>query len=476
MSKSARMSSGSVTLRPYQERDVERLRESYRSGAKAPLYVAPCGAGKTILFAHMAQAAVGRGWETMILVHRKELIEQCDAALERFGLRAQLVTPGAPYRRNTDVTVASVFSLESRLEQYHPRFIIIDEAHHVSNTTTWGRILKAYPTSRRLGVTATPARMDGAGLGDFFDAMVVGPSYEELIDGGYLTKIKAWAPPIVDASGLAVRGGDYQHAGIVERANRPGVTGDCIEHYREIAPGQRAVVFDVSVESARARAEAFRAAGYRSACIEGTLDRQIRRLTVEAFRRGEIQVLTSVDLVSEGFDLPAIEVAICLRPTASQVLWRQQTGRIMRPCEGKEYAILLDHAGNIDRHGMPDEFVEWSLDKSTDVVHKTSRPIGPRICLSCFAVNKAHAVVCGQCGVPLPRRERQVKQKKGRLEPLTPEELQKRRDRRTRAFNQSQAQDLPALIAIAKARGMADPVGWANHVMAARAAKGRLHV
>lgn len=461
----------SIVLRDYQERDADRLREEYRAGRKSPLYVAPCGAGKTVLFAYMAMNAVKRGREVLINVHRQELVDQVHRALSAFGVGHTFIAGGYEFDRTQPVKIASVRTLANRLSWINPGFIIIDEAHHVA-AQTWSSILQAYPTSHRLGVTATPSRLDGAGLADFFDTLVMGPSYEELTNAGYLTSIKAWAPPLFDTSNLRMQRGDFAHSDVVDRAARPSVTGDSIQHYRDIAPFKRAVVFDVSVDSARARADAFRAAGFKAECIDGTMDRLVRRDIVSAFTRGDIHVLTSVDLVSEGFDLPAIEVAISLRPTASLVLWKQQAGRVLRPSSGKDHAILLDHAGNIDRHGLPNEDREWSLE-SNDVVHKSATHTGVRVCLQCFAVNKHSARKCGQCGEPFQKKERHVSQKKGKLVPVTPEDLQRRRERSKTSFQQFRARDRQSLIALGRQRGMNNPEGWADHILAARAARGR---
>lgn len=462
------MSSG-VILRDYQERDVERLRESFRSGKKAPLLVAPCGAGKTIEFSYMAYNAVKRGNQVLALCHRRELIEQISSTFSCFGVTHEIIDPFHSPRRGASAYVASVFSLVHHLDLCDPGLIIVDEAHHTANSTIWGRILQAYPKARRLGVTATPTRMSGEGLKDFYDELILGPTYEELTDAGYLTPVKSWAPPTIDTSGLAVRGGDFQHAGMVTRSDKPSVTGDAIEHYRQIAAGRRAIVFDVSVESARKRADAFRSAGFAAHCIDGELSNEVRRDIISGFRAGSITVLTSCDLVSEGFDLPAIEVGICLRPTRSLSLWIQQAGRILRPYEGKKQAILLDHARNIELHGLPNESRDWTLDGGI-VRGKSSASV--RLCLHCFAVNRPGARVCAQCGQAFPKEPRTVSQKKGKLEPLTPEDLQRMKARRTRGYENFTAQTYQQLVTLGRQRGYANPEGWAQHIVAARAQRG----
>lgn len=460
-------------LRPYQARDVERIRASYLSGHKAPLYVAPPGAGKTVMFAYICRGANARGNRVLVLCHRTELIEQISAALTDQGVEHGYIAADYPYRRGHSVYVASVFTLARRLEVFRPDLVVVDEAHHTVASTTWGKILQAYAQAKRLGVTATPCRLSGEGLDAYYDDLIVGPTHEELIDEGYLTPLRAYAPPTIETRGLHTRAGDYIPAEVVERVDRTSVTGDAVEHYARLCPGRRAVVFDVSVEAARKRAAAFRAAGFTAECLDGTLDRSVRAVDVADFRAGRTQVLTSVDIVSEGFDLPAIEVGISLRPTQSLGLWLQQTGRILRPLAGKSVALLFDHSGNCYRHGFPTERRDWSLAGVPAARDGGESQRSVRVCTACFAVNSQGARICKACGVPFPIEARKVPTKKGDLTELTPDELRAKRLQREQHQEQERAKTLEALINLGRIRGMRNPEGWAEHVYAARRAKGR---
>jgi superfamily II DNA or RNA helicase len=466
----------SVTLRPIQFRDVERIRASYRAGHRAPLFVAPTGYGKTVVFAYICAGAVKLGSRVLILCHRVELIDQISAALTAQGVFHGFIAAGYPHIRGHQVYVASVFTLARRLHLFTPALIIVDEAHHTV-AGTWSKILGAYPRARVLGVTATPCRTNGAGLDSHFDDLIVGPSYQELADVGFLTQLVTYAPPSVDTSGMHTRAGEYIQQEVVARADRPSVTGDCIEHYLKHCAGKRAIVFDVSVDAARRRAAAFREHGCSSEFIDGTLSRDIRAMAVSDFRAGRIQVLTSCDLVSEGFDLPAIEVGISLRPTQSLALWLQQTGRILRPMEGKSVAYLFDHTGNWQRHGLPTEARSWSL---AGVVKNTDRAKpeqGVRVCPTCFAVSKGGAKKCASCGEVFPIQSRYVKEKEGDLGELTPEEVARQREIRHRAQTQGRAKSIESLIELYHARHpQGDPgkaLRWATHILDARRAKGK---
>lgn len=457
-------------LRDYQSDGLERIRESYRTGHRAPLFFAPCGAGKTLMFAHMCAGAVARGKKVLLLAHRTELVDQISDALTAEGCEHSYIAAGYPYRADSSVYVASVFTAVQRLDWFQPDLIILDEAHHAIPRTTWGRVVAAYPNARVLGVTATPCRLSGEGLDDIFDDLILGPTHEELIQQGYLTPCRIYAPPTIDTDGLHTRAGDYINRELIERIDTPRITGDCVAHYERISPGARAIVFDVSVDAARKRAAAFRSAGHAAECIDGETPREVRAMAVADFRAGRIKVLVSVDLVSEGFDLPAIEVGISLRPTQSLGLWLQQSGRVLRPSEGKKVAIFLDHAGNTLRHGLPTETRSWSLAGAVANAHVHEPRRSLRTCPTCYAVSPGGAVVCRSCGNTFPREARQVSEVSGSLEEITAEGLIARRHRK----EQGSARTFQALVELGQARGMRNPYMWAKHVMNARAKKARI--
>jgi DNA repair protein RadD len=454
-------------LRIYQESCLTRVREAF-TAHRSVLLCSPCGSGKTVMFSAVCRGAAKRGNAVLILCHRVELIEQISAALHEEGVDHGVIAGNYPYIAGHRVYIASVFTLARRLDCFSPQLIIIDEAHHCSTTTVWGRILAAYPRAYRLGVTATPWRLSGEGLGEFFDCLIEGPTYEELQALGYLTALKVYVPPTISTEGLHTRFGDFIERELVERVARPQITGDAIEHYRRHTRGKRAIVFDVSVAAARNRAQEFRSAGFTADCIDGSLDAGLRRALVRDFRAGRLTVLTSCDLVSEGFDLPAIEVAIALRPTKSLGLFLQQTGRILRPFPGKSVATLFDHAGNVHRFGLPTEVRTWSLAGEPARADGPQRADSVRVCKTCFCANPARTVVCRACGTRFETQSRQVVQADGDLEEYrgpTAQELARRRIRQ----EQERAQTFEALQAYARLRGYKP--GWAEKVWAARQRK-----
>lgn len=454
-----------ITLRDYQNEAVEALRQSYRIGKRRPLLVSPTGSGKTVLFSYMASEAKRRGNRVIILAHRAELLDQISRTLRQFSVPHGFIAPGYPNEGRHDVQVASVFALARRIQRIKkPDLIIIDEAHHAISSSTWGKVIEAWPEARVLGVTATPCRLSGDGLSDVFDDLVHGPSVAELIDLKSLSPYRLFAPNPINLTGVHIRAGDYVKGELAAAIDKPSITGDAIREYARRANGKRAVVFCISVEHAVHVAAQFKAAGYSAASIDGGMDRGERKRIVTEFAAGRIQIMTSCDLISEGFDAPSIEVAILLRPTQSLSLYLQQVGRALRTFPGKTEAIILDHAGNAFRHGLPDDDREWSLEGSK----RTKRERDPddvpvKSCPKCLAAVRSISQNCKYCGHVFEVRAREIEHVEGDLKEIDKDAL-----RRAARREQAQARTLEDLIALGKARGMNNPAGWARHVFNAR--------
>ena len=449
-----------VQLRPYQQQAISDLRMAYRGGARAPLLVSVTGSGKTVIFSAITAGAVERGRQVLILVHRRELIHQASAKLAAIGVDHGVIAAGIT-PANASVQVASVQTLIRRLDRAAaPDLIIIDEAHHAV-AGSWRKVIDHWPNSLLLGVTATPVRQDGRGLGAMFDRLVLGPSTAELIATGYLTPARIYAPPpVADLTGIHRRAGDYAIDEAAERMDRPTVTGDAISHYQRIGAGQPAIAFCCNVKHAEHVCHAFKVAGIRAATLLGTTTD--RDALVARFAAGFIDVLVTVDVVSEGFDCPGAAVAILLRPTQSEGLYLQQIGRVLRPAQGKAAAIVLDHVGNVHRHGFPDDHRNWTLaDRERRAGSAGPPPPSVRTCPECFAAFKP-APICPCCGAYCAPPARVIRQQDGDLQELKREAVQQR------ATERKKAHTLQQLIAVGQARGMKNPVGWATHVHNAR--------
>lgn len=455
-----------INLRDYQEQLARSIRDAYRLGRNRPLAVAPTGAGKTVLFSYIAKSAAERGNPVMILVHRQELVDQTSRTLRTFGVQHGIIAAGRSGDSTHAVQVASVQTLVRRLGKYRPSLIIVDEAHH-GTAGSWRKVLDAYPQARVLGVTATPERLDGRGLGEVFDDLIIGPSVAWLIEHRHLSRPTYYAPPqVAKLTGLHMRGGDFAKDEVAAAMDNRTVTGDAVEHYARICNGAPAVAFCASVRHAEHVVEQFNAAGFRAAVLEGTLDRETRRDRVRALGDGRLHVLASCEIINEGFDLPVVTAAILLRPTASLGLHLQQIGRVLRPAPGKDRAIILDHVGNLARHGFAEDDRDWTLEgRKRKRSGKDEPTITVRQCPQCYCCHPP-APTCPECGHDYPVMGRQIEHVDGDLVEIDPAMA-----RRERLREQSQCQTLQDLIEHGKRKGYRNPAGWARHIWAARLAK-----
>lgn len=464
-----------INLRPYQQHAVVAVRDAYRNGRRAPLLVLPTGGGKTIIFSHIAATTAARGKRAIILVHRIELLRQTYEKLTWAGVRTGLVNPKYTPDITAPVQVASVQTLGRRLEflrVFNPDLIVIDEAHHAT-AGTWRTCIQQVPNARVLGVTATPCRGDGKGLGlhvgGLFDELVEGPTVKELIDMQFLVRPVVYAPTQrLDLSGIKIKMGDYDKHEIEIAVDKPTITGDAVAHYRRLCSGAPAVVFCISVRHAEHVAAEFRAAGYRAYAVDGSMDDDQRKRILAGLGTGLVQVVCSCDLISEGTDIPAVACAILLRPTQSLGLYLQQVGRALRPSEGKPHAVILDHVGNCLTHGMPDDDREWSLDGAVRKKKKGDKEptIPVRQCPACYAMHHP-AITCPACGHVYEIDQRQVKQVEGELQQVTPEQAARIAKEKRRQVGS--AKSLEQLLAIERERGYKS--GWAEHVYRARNAR-----
>lgn len=382
----------------------------------------------------MAKRAVERGQRVLILVHRQELLSQASTSLLRLDAEHGLIARGY-FGERSPLVVASIQTLDRRLKQtsFAFDFVIIDEAHHVG-ASTWNRVMAHFPRARVLGVTATPIRLDGKGLGrsagGIFDDMIVGPSIDTLIINGALVRPEVFAPPTeIDLSSVKKKSnGDYDPNSVASVVNKASITGNAVEHYSKLCRGEPTLVFCANLQHAQAVCDEFNSAGFRFRVIHGKLSDHERKTMISELGNGEINGLVSVDLISEGTDIPVVSTGILLRPTNSLGLYLQQVGRILRPAPSKTRALILDHVGNCLKHGLPDDDREWSLDG----VKKSSNSDGRIIvkqCKSCFAVfDKIGA--CPYCGHRNIKETRVIEQNEGELRRISREEARRAREER----------------------------------------------
>ena len=324
-----------VKLYDYQQLAVDRVREAYRSGSRRVLLVIPDGCGKTVIFSHIAAGAARKGNSVLILAHRDVICDQISAELARNDLDHGLIMAGKPTRPLAPAQIGMMGTVATRLESVNPALIIIDEAHRARGRT-YMNILAAFPKAARLLVTATPRRTDGRAMGDVADVLVEGPTVQWLMENGYLSKYQLFCPPVVASlDGLSTSHGDYNSRELQDAMNRPEITGDALEHYLRVSAGKRFVAFTTGTDHSDEVARRFSAGGVPTRNIDGTMRRSHISDVLRSLESGEIMGVTSCNLISEGFDLPAVETAILLRPTMSLIVYLQQVGRSLAPVRGK---------------------------------------------------------------------------------------------------------------------------------------------
>lgn len=365
------------------------------------------------------------------IAHRQELVSQISLALATFGVPHRIIGPTAVikwivrlhveelnrtyYDPNAPVAVAGVDTLIRRQDalQHWATSVerwIIDEAHHVLITNKWGKAVSMFPDAYGLGVTATPGRADGKGLGrhadGVFDQLIEGPTMRTLIESNYLSDYRIVAPPSdVDLKGVEISQttGDFNPNQLRKRMHRSHIVGDVVLHYKKFANGLQGITFASDVDLATTISQQFNAAGIKSEVVSAKTKDKIRVEVIRRFRRRGIQQIVNVDILGEGFDVPGIEVISFARPTESEGLYRQQFGRALRVLKGKVAAIIIDHVGNVSRHGLPDAPKVWTLDRrprrcSTD---RDPDAIPVKTCANpvCCAVYEAFYKACPFCGM-----------------------------------------------------------------------------
>jgi len=380
-------------LRSYQYSLVQQIFAYWHREVLRVLLQLPTGGGKTVVFSRIALEFVLKGEKVLVLVHREELLLQAKEKLESVTeMPVGVIKAGYQNNPNCLIQVASVQTLIRRKCLPEASLIVIDEAHH-SCSRSYTQILEAYPTAYILGVTATPARIDGRGFKFLFDSLVPGPSVQELIDTGHLSGFKLFAATHpIETKGVKTTAGEFNQKDLAERVNTSQVRGDLIKTYRDHANGKKTVVFCVSVEHSKTSALAYNEAGIPAEHLDGETPADERRTILTRFAAGEILVLCNCGIVSEGFDIPSIEAVQIVRPTKSLPLWLQMVGRALRPHPRKEYAVIIDHTQNWFFHGLPDEDREWSLD-----------PVSLKV--------KKWALQCPECNhifKPLPHEQKQL--------------------------------------------------------------------
>jgi DNA repair protein RadD len=395
-----------TVLRDYQERLIEKIEATI----ERDLLVLATGGGKTVIAGAIIERAVEIGRRVLVLTHRREILSQTSRAV-LFG--HGLIQAGLNLDLDYPLQIASVQTLHARcmrtdkmpLPSAH--LLIVDEAHHIA-AATWRRILENYPNAKLVGLTATPCRSDGRGLGNYFDRIIEGPQIPDLIALGHLVRTVYYAPAEPDLRGIETRQGDYVTKQLADRMNREDLVGDIVSNWYRYGQRRQTLVFCVDVAHSVHVKNEFIASGVRAEHLDGTTPREERQAMLARLASGETKVVCNCQVLTEGFDLPAIGCIVLARPTKQLGLFRQMAGRGLRPAPGKNNLILIDHSGAVYHHGLLEDRIEWTLDitkRAENPMHgarshqTTSRLIN---CTQCTALRTA-GEPCPLCGF-LPKR------------------------------------------------------------------------
>lgn len=423
-----------MTLRPYQHDGKAQIYDAW-SRVRNALYVLPTGGGKSVVIADIVGDFDRAGRNTATIAHRQELVSQMSLHIARARVPHRIIAPKnvvafiagehrlefgrsyvSPNARAAVVGIDTLLSRRDELASWAKQIglWIIDEAHHVLTANKWGAGVTLFGNALGLGVTATPERADGNGVGDLshdgkgvFGEMIVGPTMRQLIAMGMLTDYEIVIPESdFDIDKLHITGGgDYSPKEMREASRQSHIVGDVVEQYVRWAYGKRGITFATDVETATEIAAKFNATGIPASVVSAKTADHVRSDTIRRFRAGSIWQLVNVDLFGEGFDLPAIEVVSMARPTASLAVFLQQFGRSLRLLPGKTRGLVIDHVSNVKRHGLPDRARMWSLSSRDRRVKKDRDPdeIPVRQCIKCQRGYEATKRVCPYCGhMPVP--------------------------------------------------------------------------
>lgn len=439
-------------LRDYQQDLYRKTVNAFKQGYRRPLVVAPCGAGKSYLFAEMIRNTRG---EVLVLTHRQELKQQHEELLHNLDI--------------ANARVAMILTEYNRLGKYPtPALIVTDEAH-LSRSNSWQKVIEYYDTYT-VGFTATPIRLDGKPLGDIFDVLIEGVDARWLIDNHRLAPYEYYAPTTVDTSELPVVRGDYVVSDLERLMNERAIYGNVIEAYRRFASGERTIAYCVSVSHAKKTAESFNSVGVRAEVISANTPAKIRRSVVDDFRCGRISVLCNVGIIAEGISIDEVTCCMLLRPTDSIALGIQQMMRCMRYLPGKT-AKIIDFVGNYTRIGLPDDDREWSLDKPfrKRERYNDNGDFYIRCCPECYMTFKT-APVCPYCHAEYPLHPREIQAHENiEITRITAEVAARMEEMKKAArVEQGRAQSFEDLVKLGRQRGYKNPAFWAAKVLRGR--------
>lgn len=448
-----------MDLRPYQAQAVEKVLDyALEHPTGRLLLVCPPGGGKTLIVATLLRLmAVENSLRGLVVAHRREMVDHHYRHLLKCGISEALlgVIMGLDVRENHEapIQVASVDTLNRR-NKPHAQVLVSDEAHRDASKSR--RKLRAlYPDAFRLGVTATPHRLDGKGLRADFDDMIVVATISELIVDGFLAAPKIFTVPLdllPDLKGVRTLAGEYEPESLEKVVNRKALVGGIVEHWKRIARNRRTVAFAASIAHSKHIVDQFKLSGVPAAHLDQHASTSERAGILRSLETGELRIVSCVNILAEGWDLPSCKCVIQARPTMSLNLHIQQTGRCMRPWEAV-VPLILDHAGNVMQHGLPQMDREWTLDGLVERGEPGRAPC--KVCHNCGSVVPAGVRECPECANPFEHTPAVLEETHGTLTEFKMTEADKQAE-------------MDRLRTFATEKGFSDAEKWARQVYQAK--------
>lgn len=385
-------------LYDYQEKVFKEIIKKISEGKRTILCQLPTRAGKSLVATAVIEKYLSEKEGIWFLGHTKVLIKQMSEELQAHEVKHGIISPQTGMVRYR-CQVISKDTLFNRYKRMHkngwkiPKVIIIDETHLAGKGTRYSKLLKDYPETIIIGLTATPIRLDGKGLDDLYEDMIIGPSIKELQEKKRLCPVDSYITEF-DTSDLHSRGGDFIESEIVEKVDKPKVLKGIVRHWEEIAKNKKTLTFCASISHAQHMAEEFNRAGYSSIAVSSEDPPDIINRKVQAYYDGKYINLVSVSLFIMGFTVKDCECIIQTRPTNSLMIYLQTVGRGMVYLPGKRL-INLDCVNNRDRHGLPEDDREWDLKGDGKKVKELSKL---KRCVLCLQPVPKRSSTCEHCG------------------------------------------------------------------------------
>ena len=391
-------------LRPYQVQLINDLYHELNAGHKRVAIIAGTGAGKTIISGQICAHAEEAGKRLMFLVHLDVLVGQTYEKMKAFGLQCGFIKAGWEENRDAPIQIASIQTMaKRRWWQQWPADVVFYDEGHITLFSQVGKkvMLRTHKDAVHLVMTATPLRLGKEQLGDHLDTLVSSPVPYDLQQMGYLSKMKYYSMPrdgMANLEEVGISKGDYDERDLKNVCDRTELIEKIVEEWHRIGQGKRTIAFCVDVEHANHVAEAFRKAGVSAGTVDGSTAIKDRKKLYHDLKTGDLTVLTSCNVISIGFDEPSVEVGLMLRPTQSSAMHFQQLGRVMRisPDTGKDYGIILDQAGNLQRLGFPEDVEGYEL--PTQKQSSGGGGVAPtKPCPACGRIVLSFIVKCPDC-------------------------------------------------------------------------------